>query len=124
MRVVAVPMIACGLMAATIPLAGTASAYCNSASCVPNVTTNVVANGPCAPGKYFVFGLDPGGATYVCNVAGVWAPVGPLVGMYDVTLPCPGLKNASAQGSDGVPFQCVDMGGGALEWAHRPDTVG
>lgn len=41
----------------------------------------------------------------------------------NVALECPGL-NLSAQGSDGVPFQCVDMGGGELKWAHRPDTPG
>jgi hypothetical protein len=46
-----------------------------------------------------------------------------LIGAYNVALPCPGL-NLSARGSDGVPFQCVDMGGGTLKWAHRPDTVG
>jgi hypothetical protein len=40
-----------------------------------------------------------------------------------VALPSPGL-NLSAHGSDGVPFQCVDMGGGALKWAHRADTPG
>jgi hypothetical protein len=124
MRIIVLPVIAAGLVAGSIPLAGTASAYCDSASCVPNVTRNVVANGPCTPSKYFAFGLDASGATFVCNVAGVWEPVGPLVGMYNVTMPCPGMANASAQGSDGVPFQCVDMGGPAFEWAHRPDTVG
>jgi hypothetical protein len=117
------PMIACGLAAASIPLAGTASAVCDSRECVPNVARDVAQGGPCAPRKTFVFGLDAGGATYVCTVAGVWSPVGPLVGVRNVPLSCPAL-NLSAQGSDGVPFWCVDMGGGALQWAHRPDTVG
>jgi hypothetical protein len=59
----------------------------------------------------------------VCNTAGVWSAVGPLVGVREIALPCPGL-NLSAQRPDGVPIQCVDMGGRALKWAHRPDTPG
>lgn len=41
MKTIAIPMIASGLVAASIPLAGTASAYCDTADCVPNVTANV-----------------------------------------------------------------------------------
>ena len=122
MKAITVAMIASGLVAASISLPGTASAYCDAADCVPNVARNVAQGAPCAPRKAFDFGFDAGGATYVCNTAGVWAPVGPLIGMYNVALPCAGL-NLSGQGSDGVPFQCVDMGG-ALKWAHRPDTPG
>ena len=73
MKTIALPMIVCGLAAASIPLAGTASVVCDGPDCVPNVTRNVVP---------------------------------------------------AAQGSDGVPFQCVDIGAGTLKWAHRPDTPG
>ena len=48
------------------------------------------------PRKAFDFGFDGGGATFVCNTAGVWTPVGPLIGVYKVALPCPGLLNLSA----------------------------
>jgi hypothetical protein len=123
MKTIAAPVIASGPMAASIPLAGSASAYCDSADCVPNVARNVAQGAPCVPHKAFDLGLDSGGGTFVCNTTGVWAPVGPLIGVHNVAVPCPAL-NVSAQGSDGVPFQCVDMGGGALRWAHRPDTPG
>ena len=44
--------------------------------------------------------------------------VGPAIGVYNVTLPCPSL-NLSAQGADGIALQCSDLGGGQLQWAHR-----
>jgi hypothetical protein len=74
MRTIAIPMIVCGLAAASIPFAGSASAVCYSADCVPNVTRNVVPGGPCTPSKYFAFGLDAGGTTFVCTTAGMWSP--------------------------------------------------
>jgi hypothetical protein len=119
---VAAPVLACGLVAAAIPLAGSASAVCYSADCVPNVARNVVPNSPCVPGKYFNYGLDANGGTLVCNKIGVWTAAGPLIGIYNVALPCKTL-GTSAQGSDGVAFFCADMGGGALRWAHRIDTL-
>lgn len=105
---------------ASILFAGTASAYCYSAECVPNVARNVVEGAPCVPQprRAFAFGLEPDGGTVVCNAAGVWAAAGPLIGVYNVTTPCPAL-NLSAQGSDGIPLQCTDMGFGQLQWAHR-----
>ena len=96
MRTIAIPMIACGLAAASIPLAGTASAVCDAPDCVPNITRDVLQGAPCVPRKAFDFGFDGGGATFVCNTAGVWTPVGPLIGVYKVALPCPGLLNLSA----------------------------
>ncbi|MGH3674894.1 MAG: hypothetical protein ACRDU5_03985 [Mycobacterium sp.] len=107
-------------MPVSIPFAGNASAYCYSADCVPNVARNVVEGTPCVlqPRRAFAFGLDSTGATLVCNAAGVWAGAGPLVGIYNVALPCPAV-GLSAQGSDGIPLQCADMGGGDLRWAHR-----
>ena len=110
---------------ASILFAGTASAYCYSAECVPNVARNVAEGAPCVPQprRAFAFGLEPDGGTVVCNAAGVWAAAGPLIGVYDVTQPCPAL-NASAQGADGIALQCADMGGGQLRWAHRVAVPG
>jgi hypothetical protein len=122
MKTIAIPLVACALAAATIPLAATASAVCYSADCVPNVTRGVAQGGPCNPSKYFAFGLDAGGATFVCNTSGVWAPVGPLIGVYDVALACPGV-NLSAQESTGVPVVCANMNGVSMRWVHRPDTI-
>jgi hypothetical protein len=115
-------MLAFGLVAAATPLAGPASAVCYTADCVPNVARNVMAGGPCVPGKYFNYGLDAGGGTLVCAGVGVWSAAGPLIGIYNVALPCK-TPGTSAQGSDGVAFMCADMGGGQLRWAHRADTL-
>jgi hypothetical protein len=56
----------------------------------------------------------------VCNAAGTWAAAGLLIGVYNVTMPCPAL-NLSAQGSDGIALQCLDLAFGSLQWAHRTD---
>jgi hypothetical protein len=58
----------------------------------------------------------------VCYAAGVWVAAGPLVGVYNVAMPCPSL-NLSAQGSDGVALQCLDLGVGRLRWAHRASLM-
>ena len=85
---------------------------------------NVIEGAPCVPEprRVFAFGLEPDGGTVVCNAAGVWAGAGPLIGVYNVTLPCPSL-NLSAQGSDGVALQCAALGT-QLRWAHRAGIPG
>jgi hypothetical protein len=64
MKTMTVTTVAGGLVAASITLAGTASAYCYDPDCVPNVTTNAVQG----------------------DTTGVWAPAGPLIGVYDIAL--------------------------------------
>jgi hypothetical protein len=114
------------MLPASVLLAGNASAdWCYSADCVPNVARNAIEGAPCvpAPRRAFAFGLKPDGGTVVCNSAGVWAAAGPLIGVYNVTMPCPAL-NLSAQGADGIALQCLDMAYGDLQWAHRTDIPG
>ena len=121
----AVLAVAGASLSASILSAGKASAYpCYSAECVPNVARNVIEGAPCVPEprRIFAFGLEPDGGTVVCNAAGVWAGAGPLIGVYNVTLPCPSL-NLSAQGSDGVALQCAAVGT-QLRWAHRAGIPG
>ena len=111
------------LLPTSITLAGTASAEpCYSADCVPNVARNVTQGAPCVPlpRRAFAYGLQPDRATVICSAAGVWAPAGPLIGVYNVALPCPAL-NLSAQGSDGVALQCLDQGVAKFRWSHRTD---
>jgi hypothetical protein len=111
------------LLPTPILFAGNASAdWCYSADCVPNVVRNVTAGAPCAPQprRAFAYGLEPSGGTVVCNAGGAWAAAGPLVGVYNVTMPCPAL-NLSAQGSDGIALQCLDRAYGDLQWSHRTD---
>jgi hypothetical protein len=111
------------LLPTSILFADNASAGgCYSADCVPNVARNVTAGAPCAPQprRAFAYGLEPTGGTVVCNPAGYWASAGPLVGVYNVTMPCPAL-NLSAQGADGIALQCLELAYGTLQWAHRSD---
>jgi hypothetical protein len=79
-RLIAVPVLACGMIAALIPIAGKASAFCDAADCVPNVTRNVVESTPCVPQPVYVFGLDSNSRTFVCATTGAWLPAGSLVG--------------------------------------------
>jgi hypothetical protein len=123
----AAAVLAAGAMLPTsVLIAGNASAdWCYSADCVPNVARNVVESAPCVPQprRAFAFGLKPDGGTVVCNSAGLWAAAGPLVGVYNVAMPCPAL-NLSAQGSDGIALQCLDLAVDDLKWAHRTDIPG
>lgn len=123
-------LVGAGVLAAAalvpfLAIPGTASADpCYSADCVPNVARGVGVGGPCAPQprRAFAFGLQADGSTVVCSAAGVWVSAGPLVGVYNVTTPCPSL-NLSAQGSDGVALQCLDQGVDDLEWSHRASLL-
>jgi hypothetical protein len=95
---------------------------CYSADCVPNVARGVTPGSPCTPSKFFNYGLGAAGETLVCNKVGAWTATGPLIGIYNVALRC-ATPGTSAQGSDGVAFQCSDVGGGELRWTHRADTL-
>lgn len=125
--VIAVAAIACGLLAASISLAGESSAVCDQADCVPNVARNVVAGAPCTPSPSFVFGLDAGHGTLICTPQATWVPVGPLVGERDVTMPCDAPGSTAQQplaGNDlqlmrtrGVPLKCAQINS-ALRWVN------
>lgn len=121
-NLIAVPVLAGGLIAALITPAGTASAFCDAADCVPNVTRNVVEGTPCVPQPVYDFGLDSNSKTFVCATTGAWLPAGSLVGLREVALPCNAI-NESAQDPNGIPLFCAQMGGG-LRWANRADTPG
>jgi hypothetical protein len=126
-KIVIAPVIACGLLSATIPLAAPSSATsCHAASCVPNVARNVVGGTPCTPSPSFVFGLDAQNGTLICAASGVWMPTGPLVGEAQVALPCstPGTTAQERVAGDeweinvpGVPLQCAGPAG-ISRWAH------
>ena len=129
-KIIAAPVIACGLISAAMPLAGEVSAACDSADCVPNVARNVVEGAPCQPRPSFVFGLDANRGTLICAAWGRWARVGPLIGTRELALPCerPGdTAQEPLAGNDlqprtpGVPLQCAAMNG-ATRWVHfSPD---
>jgi len=130
-KVIAAPIIACGLVAATMPVAGPASAACDSADCVPNVALNVVAGAPCTPRPSFVFGLDSANGTLICAANGVWVPVGPLIGAREVAQPCDRLGDTAQEplsGNDlqprvpGIPLRCGEVTDG-LRWVHFDPPV-
>lgn len=126
-QVILAPLIACGLLGAALPFAGTSSATsCNAAGCVPNVARNVVAGTPCTPSLSFVFGLDSANGTLICSAGGVWTATGPLVGEAAVALPCatPGSTaqerlagNTLEPQVPGIPLLCAGPPG-ASRWAH------
>ncbi|TGD88251.1 hypothetical protein BayCH28_10845 [Mycolicibacterium sp. CH28] len=125
--IVIAPVVACGLLSATIPLAAQSSASpCLAANCVPNVTQNVVGGATCTPRISFVFGLDSENRTLICAASGVWVSTGPLVGEAHVSLPCASPGDTAQErlsGNDleiqapGIPLQCVGPVGSS-RWAH------
>jgi hypothetical protein len=76
----------------------------NDSGCVPNVTQNVVPNGPCVPRSRYDFGVDAVGNTFVCLSIGSWAAAPPLVGVRTLGSRCSG--QLSAQSPDGIAMLC------------------
>lgn len=122
-KLLVIPLLAVGLAAAVIPVAGKASAYCDAADCVPNVARNVVGGAPCVPQPAYDFGLSADSRTFVCTTAGTWQPVGRLVGLRSVGLPCDAV-NDSAQDSAGNALFCAQLSPVTLRWNNRADTPG
>ena len=126
-NVIVASAVACGLITATISLAGQASAVCDSADCVRNVARNVVEGTPCTPAPSFVFGFDTDLKTLICASQGMWVRVGPLVGEREVTQPCDRPGDTAQQplaGNDlqllrtpGVPLRCAEINS-ALQWVN------
>lgn len=109
----AIAAVAFGLITAAVTPGAPASAdpVCNSASCVPNVTQNVVRNAPCVPRAHYDYGFDANGNTLVCienphNLGtGSWGSAPPLVGVRTQGIICFG-EGEAAQSTDGIPILC------------------
>jgi hypothetical protein len=110
------------LIAALITPAGTASAFCDAADCVPNVSLNVVEGASCAPQPVNDFGLDSTSRAFVCATTGTWLPAGSLVGLRENAQPCDAI-NDSAQDPSGIPLICALINA-RYQWANRTDTPG
>ena len=126
MGTIAASVLAGGLITALIYPVGKASASCDSADCVPNVARNIAFTLPCTPQPQYNFGLDSSGRTYVCDTAGFWVPVGPLVGERSVALPCDVLNQSAQQAAvttnpntqpPGVPLRCAQVNL-TLRWVY------
>ncbi len=81
MKLMAAIVLACGITAAPMMAAGTASALpgtCDGVDCVPYVDRNIVPTDSCQFKSRFPFGLDATGNTFVCAATNQWVPVAPL----------------------------------------------
>jgi hypothetical protein len=115
MKFIAIPVVACGLIAAGLAPAGNAfGSPCNDSRCVPNIAHDIEPGWGCAGRDRYIFGLDRGGRTYVCTLAdervgNKWVEAEPLVGVRDVGTTCYGTRG-SAQSPDGIPLICGQQG--------------
>ena len=114
MKFNAIPVVACGLIAAGLAPAGNASGSpCNDARCVPNIAHDIEPGWGCA-GRDRYFGVDAGGRTFVCTLAderlaNKWVQAEPFVGVHDVGSSCYEAQ-ASAQSPEGIPLICGPAG--------------
>ncbi|MBV9092247.1 MAG: hypothetical protein JO044_20410 [Mycobacteriaceae bacterium] len=112
MKIMAVVVLGCGLLAAPVIGAGPASgepSSCDGAGCVPYVAQNVTAGAQCSARTRYDFGLDSSGATLICASVGKWAPTRALTGVRPLGAPCYGSAG-SAQSPDGLPMTCNGWG--------------
>ena len=109
MKLIAVLALACGMTAAPMMAAGTASAEpgtCDGVDCVPYVDRNIVPADHCNFTSRYPYGLDEGGNTFVCAATNQWMPVAPLVGVRTLRAPCDEAVPGSAQSPAGQPLNC------------------
>ena len=120
MKLMAVLALACGITAAPMMAAGTASAdrgACDGVDCVPYVDRNIVATDHCSFSSRYPFGLDAKGSTFGCAASNKWVPMAPLIGVRSVQAPCDPNVPASAQSPNGQPLNCQ---GGAFAFDFDP----
>ncbi|OBA87252.1 hypothetical protein A5662_26315 [Mycobacteriaceae bacterium 1482268.1] len=113
MKLMAVLALACGVTAAPMMAAGTASAdrgVCDGVDCVPFVDRNIVPTDHCSFGSRYVYGLDATGNTFACAATNEWLPVSPLIGVRTLRAPCDPNVPASAQSPAGQPLKCAAEG--------------
>lgn len=109
MKLLAALVLACGVTAAPMVVAGTASALpgtCDGADCVPYVDRNIAPTDPCQFKSRYPFGLDATGKTFVCNASNQWVPVAPLIGVRTMRAPCDEKVPGTAQTPLGQLLDC------------------
>ncbi len=109
MKLMAVLALACGVVAAPMSAAGTASAApgtCDGVDCVPFVDRNIVPADPCQFTSRYPFGLDATGKTFVCVAKNKWVPVAPLIGVRTMRAPCDEKVPGTAQSPLGQLMDC------------------
>ncbi len=109
MKLLAVVALACGVVAAPMTVAGTASALpgtCDGVDCVPFVDRNIVPTDHCSFTSRYPYGLDAKGNTFACAATDEWLPMAPLIGVRTLRAPCDPNVPASAQTPNGQPLKC------------------
>ena len=109
MKLIAVLALACGITAAPMVAAGTASAdrgACDGLDCVPYLDRNIVPTDHCSFSSRYVYGLDATGSTFACAATNQWLPVAPLIGVRTLRAPCDPNMTATAQSPNGQPLNC------------------
>lgn len=110
MKLMAVLALTCGVIAAPMAAAGTASAEpstCDGVmNCVPYVDLNIVPTDHCQFTSRFPFGLNATGDTFVCNASNEWVAVAPLVGVRTMRAPCDENVPGTAQSPAGQLMDC------------------
>jgi hypothetical protein len=121
MKLMAVLALACGITAAPLMAAGTASAdrgVCDGVDCVPYLDRNIAPTDHCSFSSRYVYGVDATGSTFACAATNEWQPVAPLIGVRTLQAPCDPNVPASAQSPNGQPLKCE---GGAFSFGF--DTL-
>ncbi len=99
----------CGVVAAPMIVAGTASASpmtCDGAGCVTYIHRDAAEGAPCEPNTRYNFGLDASGNTLACSSSRKWISSPPLVGIRVAGTQCGG-ETGMAQAPDGLPLSCT-----------------
>ena len=120
MKLMAAVALGCGLIAAPMGSAATASAYpgsCDgtSTACVPYIERGAAQGDHCAQNTRYNLALDNSGGTLACSANGVWIASPPLVGIRTPRSLC-GEDKGVALTPDGVTMSCL---GGAWTADYR-----
>jgi hypothetical protein len=121
MKLMAAVVLACGVTAAPMMTAATASALpgtCDGVDCVPYVKRNIVPTDPCQFKSRYPFGLDGTGNTFVCAATNKWVPVAPLLGVRTLRAPCDEKVPGTAQTPIGQMVNCE-----AAAWTPYNDVL-
>ncbi|RDH76532.1 hypothetical protein DVS77_21090 [Mycolicibacterium moriokaense] len=109
MKLMAALVLACGVTAAPLMVAGQASALpgtCDGVDCVPYVDRGIAPTDTCQFKSRYPFGLDPAGNTFVCNASNEWVAVAPLIGVRTLRAPCDDKVPGTAQSPLGQLMDC------------------
>ena len=86
-----------------------AASPCDGPDCVPNVRA-ADRGQACVARRFFPFGLDVNGNTFICLYGGSWSSAPPLLGVRAEGGTCASNVRGVAQSAAGLPLLCSDYG--------------